>query len=335
MSGAELVLALAAILLAACVGGCGGSSTVAPGGILYVSSLTGNYVAAFEGLPTLTGNLAPDRVLNGAATDIEAPALDGLTLDADRDSLYMACTGGLTPRILAFSAASSADGNVPPARRLAGTATSLSAPGALAVDAARDILYVADTKRILAFHGASSASGNVTPDRVLLFPADLRSLRADAAADRLYVSRSDLVIDIYEGASVVPSGVTPPARRLVPAGASSTWGLALDNARDVLYVADRAANAVMSWDRASAINGPLSPDRTLAGAVTLLSQPVVLRLDARRDELYAMQDTASPQEVKVWRRGSTVDGDQPPDRLLAGSRTNFASLSALAVDPLR
>jgi len=329
------LFSLAFLVAALVLGGCGGSSIGLPGGILYVASLTGDYVAAFDGLPSLTGNLPPDRVLVGLATDIDAPTPSGLTLDRERDILYVACTGGATSRVLAFAPASLADGNQAPTRRLAGAATTLAAPESIAIDTTRDILYVADTRRILSFGNASGVTGNVSPDRVLLLGADVQGLHADPATDRLYVSRSDSTVDIFEAASLVPSGATLPARRLVPIGASSTWGLTVDNARDVLYVADRDSNSVLAWGGAGTVNGILSPNRTLAGPQTLLNLPVALRVDVLRNELYVLQDATSPQDVKAWQSASTVDGEQPPNRLLGGGSTNFVSLSGLAIDLTR
>jgi len=108
-----------------------------------------------------------------------------------------------------------ASGALTPARVVSGV---VSASG-LAVDTARDRLYVADVSAGIRFVGSASASSTTTAGTVPIPNAHFATV--DAANDRLYVGAYDKAY-ILDGASALVDGTLPKAAvgALAPAGSS-------------------------------------------------------------------------------------------------------------------
>jgi DNA-binding beta-propeller fold protein YncE len=108
---------------------------------------------------TARGNVAPMRVITGAATQLNWPT--GLFVDSERGELYVANDGGKS--ILVFS--TTADGNAAPIRVLKGPRTKLVYPTFVFVDLKNDELWVADMGSHRASVFRRTASGDTAPIR--------------------------------------------------------------------------------------------------------------------------------------------------------------------------
>lgn len=183
--------------------------------LLYVAYPNGILVFANAG--TIDGNVAPLHNITGPATGLMTADQDKrLFVDPAHDRLYV--TDGSSASVLVFNDASTADGNVAPARTIAGGATGLSFPWGIAVDLTRDILYVADegADALFVFDGASTVTGNVAPNRTLSGPTSTidnpRDIDVDGPTDRLYVVNFPAgvgTVSIWEGASGLDGDVAP------------------------------------------------------------------------------------------------------------------------------
>lgn len=137
---------------------------------LYVANASPASILIWNSASTVNGNSPPTRTLSGAATTLSVPRY--ALVDTTRDKLYVAEAS--TGSILIWDNASTVNGNVAPTRVISGANTQIVSPAGLALDPARDELYVgtlAQTgKTILVFGSISSASGNVSPSRTITVP---------------------------------------------------------------------------------------------------------------------------------------------------------------------
>ncbi len=128
---------------------------------LYVANTGGDSVLVFKNVDGLTGPgpvvVAPDAVLSGSLTQIDAPV--GVSYDSVNNRLYVLNQG--TPAILVFESVSTLNGNVAPARVI--TVKEMAAPSALFLDTENDRLYVVDQggNAVYLFEKASQIQGEV------------------------------------------------------------------------------------------------------------------------------------------------------------------------------
>ena len=170
---------------------------------LYVASrfdalgnLPGN-VLAWQGASTVTGNVAPTRIIGGPATGLAQPF--NVYIDEPHDRLYVASanhgTAGPDPAIVIFDNVSSKSGNVPFDRKLAGSLTTFSSHLTVhnvLLDPIRDEFYVAHHQSdILVFSPASTITGNQAPSRTLSGFGSALGLFYLPSEDILYVSDAD------------------------------------------------------------------------------------------------------------------------------------------------
>jgi hypothetical protein len=289
------VVILAIASLAACGKGGSSSSTPPIPSKLFVVDSGNDAIATFiNSNPTGPGAVPVDRSITGSNTTLTGKTVPAMALDALGDRLYVSTEGA----IIVFNNASTANGDVSPARTLAtvaaGNFTSLyldtagdrlyvgdmaagvkvfdSASNAnlaspnrtltgdfgtafsirgVAVDAARDILYVAVTTAapstaILVFDGAHTQDGTQTPNRTITFPpsSDFR-IFLDATSDSLYVSDLGGGISVFNGAHAL-NGAAPVADRTVSlGGGAGLTALALDSVNDRLYAAAHSSLIVV------------------------------------------------------------------------------------------
>ncbi len=194
----------------------GASSGISGSRGIWLDPVSDSLYAANVGTPSITvhgpastvnGNVAPLRTISGAATTLNYPW--SLWLDPLSDDLYVSNEGASS--ILVFAGASTANGNVAPARTIAGLATTLLAPEEIFLDKASDRLYVADpsASNIVVFDNASTANGNVAPARVIATGGSPSAVWLDAATDRLFVGDTLGHVWIYDGASTLTGTPTP------------------------------------------------------------------------------------------------------------------------------
>jgi hypothetical protein len=138
---------------------------------LYVDDFSAPNVSVYNSASTAKGSVSPSRKLTNAA--ITSPS--GITVDLIRDMLYVSNSD--TSSILIWSNAATVNGTTPPTAVITGANTQISSPCHLAVDPARDELYVGSfsttTKKILVFSGVSALTGtnNIAPSRTITTPS--------------------------------------------------------------------------------------------------------------------------------------------------------------------
>jgi hypothetical protein len=189
--------------------------------------------------------------------------------------------------ILRFDNALSASGNQAPGAQITGSSTGLDAPQTVALDTAADRLYVAN------------AGGPTAPPSVLIF----------------------------DGISAL-TGNAPPTRTI--AGANTQFiapsSVALDNGRDLLYVADGVDVYVYP---ASTANGNQAATRDIkVGTLNIQIQQIFV--DAANDRLY-VTDGAN-NAVDVFDNASTLNLVPPAPRTLTGATTQLNQPAGMAID---
>jgi hypothetical protein len=152
--------------------------------------------------------------------------------------------------------------------------------------------------------------------------------------DELYVTSlfSDEIM-VFGGASMM-NGPQVPIRTIsgVLTELREPHGLWIDESRDILYVANRLPSsgpdsAVLAFHNASTVTGNIAPDRSIAGAATLLDEPFNVFVDEARDYLYIANANGSDANrgIVIYHNASVVNGNVAPNRQIAGALTPFYS----------
>ena len=249
---------------------------------LYVANSSANSILVFNNSSTISGNVAPNRTIAGAATTLNFP--ESIWYDAASDRLYVA--NDVANSILVYDNASTINGNVAPDSTISGAATALNGPAILWYDAASDTLYVTNyTGSILIFNSASTLTGNVAPVRTISGAATLLNQPYgtwyDSTSDSLYVADySANSIFVFSNASTINGNVAPD--RII-SGASTALkgpvGIWFDSASDRLYTGNWSGNTILVFNNASTINGDVVPNRTISSVATGLDSPFGIWLD--------------------------------------------------------
>lgn len=197
-----------------------------------------------------------------------------------------------------------------------GTPTESAIPS-VALDAAADRLYVATQSNALVFDQIGTASGDVPPSRSITAPGvNFLHLSLDTRDDVLYTVDSAGEVHVFDSAGT-RNGQTTPDRTITPdlggSAVASTFGLAVDVGRDLLYVgAATPSPSIAVFNGASTINTtstPIAPNRTLSFASV-----GSFFLDEGRDILYAAQ---SDGKILVFDNASALTTGFPtPNRTM-------------------
>jgi hypothetical protein len=202
---------------------------------------------------------------------------------------------------------------------------------AIALDSSRDLLYVSNGDQVIVFAGASTANGDASPART---PASVSvgsfsSLYLDSTNDRLYVGETDFGgIKIYDKASTL--NLAAPDRILTGDFGSGfqVRGVAVDVARDILYVAGTTSSStsILAFSSAASISGSQPPNRT----ITLAPSPdISILFDAANDRLYASDPGGN---ISVLDSASQLpSGPAVPTKTFA---LGSAIMTKLALDPV-
>lgn len=237
--------------------------------------------------PSSTTCGAPDVKLNNPA---------GLLIDTERNHLYISNAGsdpncGNTTMpcntILVFHAASNLSNNGVPDQVL--TSTSLNSPRGLALDTARNILYVANNggHSVLAFKNVIGRTGAVTATPDAEIGGIATGINApvgvaiDSGRDILYVLNQGTPGILVYAQSSAQNGNSAPTRTISGSFMTTPSALFLDPGSDTLYVADKGTNAVYAFTGASQAQGA-ADHRTLSGNNTALNQPAAIFVDTTR-----------------------------------------------------
>ncbi len=290
----------------------GGTPNPSAAGKLYVSDQTGNAILRFDSALTATGNIQPNAVISGANTGLNAPQF--MAIDTAADRLFVA--NGAGSSVLIWDAASTLNGNIAPTRSISGPNTGLIAPIGIALDAGRELLYVADGSQVFVYSPASTANGNATPVRdIIIGGSNLNGLLLDAGNDRLYVSDTATnAIGIFDNASTL-NGTVTSTRAIAGAstGLATPSGMALDLSGN-LVVANQANGTLTVYAGAATANGNLAPIANVTGANSTLSAPgqVILTPASSGDEVYVAD--AGSNEAATFSGINSANGNVAPAR---------------------
>jgi hypothetical protein len=240
----------------------------------------------------VNGNVAPSTNISGPQTSLINPVDIAVTASG---VLLSANFGAVPPSITVYPNASTANGNVVPARNVQGANTGLNAPVTLAISPVNDLLFVANnagTFDINVFAGASTSGflGNLPPART-----------------------------IKSAALMNPLGINFGVATAANAAAN-----------DDLYVANVGNNKILVFANASTRNGPITPDRTMTNA--LFTGIFDCFVDSG-DRLYVVNGSgggANKNKIYVINNASTKNGAVPIDSTL--TVTGAIALGAIAVD---
>lgn len=220
-----------------------------------------------------------------------------------------------------------ADGEVMPIRTIAGAATDINFPFALAVDPTHEELFVSNFSDFVEPETITvydlSADGDIAPKRTLVGEAtQLDSpigIDVDAVNDELFVRNfSGSTIHVY---SRTASGDTPPLRTLAGNATEidvNTVDLSVDAVNDELVVASRSngnPDAILVFARTA--SGNTAPIRRITGDLTTLDDPYGVHVDPSHDEILV----AGAGGVQVFSR--TASGNVAPLRTISGPLTGL------------
>jgi DNA-binding beta-propeller fold protein YncE len=240
---------------------------------------------------------------------------DDSTAAGEGSQLYV--SGNSSGTLLVFNDANTVSGSTSANRIVAGGLTTLNAPRGIAVDMARNQIYVANyaNNTILVFHSARSVTGGDAPSRTISAGtlSGPTALFVDIVNDRLYVANTvGNSVLVYDNASTLNGAVTPD-RALAGATTdlNAPTGIYVDSTRNLLYVSN-ASNQILTFSNAAAVTGNVAPVRTIDG----LNNPGGIFVDVMADRLYVANTGGN--SVFVFDDASTATSISPPDRVLSG-----------------
>ncbi len=127
---------------------------------------------------------------------------------------------------------------------------------------------------------------------------------------QLYVSSSNSILRFNNAESsngnIAPAGILSGANTRL----STPQHLFADTANDRLYVANQGGASILVFDKASTLNGNVSPTRVISGNLTRLASPLDVTLDTVNNLLYV----ADGISILVFSNASTVSGNVSPVR---------------------
>lgn len=215
---------------------------------------------------------------------------------------------------------------------VAATGSSTAVAGGGGAASARGSLFVADplSNQVLRFN-ASDAGIDVTPQAAIVGPStsfvNPSHLAMDSTRNILYVLDSGTIL-VFNSPKTLAGDVAP--NRVFASVTGGAQSLALDEARDILYIGHTANRGITSYDQASTLVGSVTPNRSIVGANTQLQSVRGLFLDSG-NRLFAADLTAPG--VISFDNASAADGDIAPSRAIVGpTNTTFIDPFALAVD---
>jgi len=317
-------------------GGTGGTPTPTPvggnPGKLYVAN--GNSILRFDDASTASGNLAPAATISGASTQLSSP--QHIFVDGAADRLFVANQGGAS--VLVFDGISTKSGNVAPARTLSGAATGLQSPVDVALDATKDLLYVADGRDVLVFGSGSTATGNILFQHDIQAGFIISAMFLDSANNRLFLADSGAnAINIYDGASNLNLKVAP-TRAIIGTATqlNQPSGVAVD-AVNKLIVGNAGGNSITIYINAGAASGNVAPSVVIAGANTTLNVPAQIAVNKSNTLVEAFVANSGGANVPAFSDLGSKSGNVAPSRDIAGSSTTLtvAGVKGITLDTTR
>jgi len=286
--------------------------------------------------PTATMS-EPKRIIKGEQTKIEFQC--GLYIDPQSGDIY-AVNNDTVDTLVIFSR--DARGDVPPTRELATPHGTFG----IAVDERKQEMFLTaqHSSSVFVFH--KMAQGRDEPIRFLQGNhtqlADPHGITLDTQNDLMYVVNHGNYRQLVESDTTRPGQLGEPTRAVVPGSGQNlpssitvypidaqgdtppvrviqgprtqlNWpaGIAVDPARDELYVANDAADRILVF-RASTAEGDVAPIRTIGGPNSGIKNPTGIFLDTENDELWV--SNFGNHSATVYR--PTASGDVPPLRTI-------------------
>jgi hypothetical protein len=244
--------------------------------------------------------------------------------------LYVATAGS----ILRFGTALTANGNVAPEATISGSATQVSSPRRILIDAVNDRLFVANQGggSVLIFGSASKTANNVVPSAVLTSTGNMVApfdLAIDPSANLLYVADGSTILVFGGESSLVGNINTPPLRTIT--FTFTIGGIFLDATNNRMFIVDPADNAIQILPSASTAQGPgsivVSP---IVGADTSLNRPNGVLVDNAGRTIVSNLGATSASINIYPSSAAPAGGDIPPIASLSGSNTLLAGPGHMA-----
>lgn len=232
---------------------------------------------------TATGNTAANRIVEGAATGLDAPI--ALAYDAANDWLFVGNINA-TDGILVFENVSetSFTGNVAPVRMFNPPDRSPSETTEMTIDAlhfdSQGRLWVSDSSglnqnvsRILRFDNPGTASGETTPNGLVtsLSWGGIEDLFVDST-DHLYVVDDSDQIEVLDDATNLGVLVTPNRTITINGSSVALRGIEVDSAGRG-FAADTGNSEIYILATIASLTGTINPTLSIAGANTDVSAP--------------------------------------------------------------
>jgi hypothetical protein len=293
---------------------------------LYVANYFGSGVLSWLNPGTVNGNQAPDTNISGPQTALNAPA----DIVVTASGVLLAVNAlAVPPSITCYPGASTANGNVVPARNVQGANTGLATPVTLAIHSVNDLLFVANNAapyNINVFAGASTTGflGNLPPTRTIASAALNQPYGINFGAnDTLYVANHGANnILVFNNAST-RNGSISPDRTLTNAAFVDLFDVFIDPS-DRLYAVTAlvGGNKVYVINDASTKNGAVTIDSTLTvtGAVSLTA----IAVDSHGTGYLVDNLAAGGGAIMAFDNISTRNGAFAADRTINGASTQLA-----------
>lgn len=192
-------------------------------------------------------------------------------------------------------------------------------------------LYVVDPLQAAVFRfNASDAGADVAPGAIIQGAAtQLNSptqLAFDTNRNRLYVLDTFRVL-VFDNPRVLTGNAAPA--RIFNSTTNGEISIALDEARDILYLGHGAGIGVTSYDNATNLTGAVAPSRTIGGPLTLLGVPLGLLVDAS-NRIFVGDLNATA--VLTFDNANSAQGNIAPTRAIQGANTGFLTPFGVAFD---
>ena len=193
-------------------------------------------------------------------------------------------------------------------------------------------LYVTSGNSIIRFDSALSAAGNIAPGGTIVGSLTTLSLpqalQIDSITDRLYVAnQGGNSILIFRAASTA-NGNTAPIATIGGnnTGLSSPVGIALDNTRNILYVAN--GTSILIYANVSNLVGTVNtaPAQSFITGLTIKG----IAVDATNNILYVAD--ATDNQVAIYQSANAQGGVGFANGTIVGVDTTLNQPSGVAID---
>lgn len=251
--------------------------SIAPAGALYTCNLFFGRILGFA--PNLRGNVPPTRNIGGSNNPIKF--CRSVAVESGRIAAVGLPPPGSEKEYTIYLWASGLNGNVKPSRAIAGPATELDGPAAMAFDASGN-LYVANEKGNSVTVYDRNAAGNAPPIRTLAGRSTGLSgpsaLAIDQRTGLLYVANSSSGNGAITAYELTQSGNAAPEVVIKGSetGLDRPVGVAVDGA-GFIYVSNFPYPGGFFTVYKPGSNGNAAPIQTIKGSKVHVSGQIAVR----------------------------------------------------------